>query len=49
MLCLQVRTLTGHADRVSSVAFSPNGKFVVSGSLDRLVKIWDAETGAQVL
>jgi WD40 repeat protein len=30
------------------VAFSPNGNRVASGSSDRLVKIWDAETGAPV-
>ena len=31
-----------------SVAFSSDGKLVVSGSDDMLVKIWDAETGAEV-
>jgi len=44
----QVHTLTGHSDRVSVVAFSPNGKRVASGSWDRLVKIWDTATGALV-
>ncbi|OCH84063.1 hypothetical protein OBBRIDRAFT_453518 [Obba rivulosa] len=33
---------------VKSVAFSPNGKQVVSGSHDHTIRIWDAETG-QVL
>ena len=41
-------TLTGHAHYVSSVAFSPCGKWVVSGSWDKLVKVWNAETGAEV-
>ena len=41
---LQVRTLTGHLKGVHSVAISPNGKRVVSGSADNLVKIWNAET-----
>jgi hypothetical protein len=40
-------TLTDSAG-VNSVAFSPNGKRVVSGSADNLVKIWNAETGAEV-
>jgi len=44
----QVCTVKGHTDHVFAVAFSPDGKRVVSGSRDRLVKIWDAETGAQV-
>ena len=44
----QVRTLTGHSFSVYSVAFSPDGTRVVSGSRDELVKIWDAATGAEV-
>jgi len=44
----QVRTLTGHSDYVRSVAFSPDATRIVSGSADKLVKIWDAETGAEV-
>ena len=43
-----MRTLTGHTDSVVSVAFSHDGKRVVSGSNDNLVKIWDTETGAEV-
>ena len=43
-----MRTLTGHSDWVRSVAFSPDGKRVASGSDDRLVKIWDTETGDEV-
>jgi len=45
---LQVRTLIGHASHVTSVAFAPDGKRVVSASLDCLVKIWNAETGIEV-
>ena len=44
----QERTLTGHSRMVLSVAFSRDGKWIVSGSVDKLVKIWDAETGAEV-
>ena len=40
--------LKGHSACVSSVAISPDGKHVVSGSRDNLVKIWNAETGAEV-
>ena len=32
----------------SAVAFSPDGKRIVSGSADQTVKLWDAETGAEL-
>jgi WD40 repeat protein len=34
-----------HDDKVHSVAFSPDGHLLASGSGDRTVKIWDASTG----
>src|ERR1700733_12048665 len=37
--------LDGHADAVSAVAVSKDGNFIASGSLDRTVRIWDAQTG----
>ena len=43
-----MRTLTGHSDWVPSVSFSPDGNRVASGSWDRLVKIWNTVTGAEV-
>ena len=42
-------TLKGHSSDVRSVAFSSDGTRIVStGSNDKLVKIWNAETGAEV-
>ncbi|KAF7346297.1 WD-REPEATS-REGION domain-containing protein [Mycena sanguinolenta] len=35
-------------DIVSSVAFSPNGKQIVSGSNDKTVQVWDAENGEMI-
>ena len=41
-------TLTGHSGPVYSVAYSPDGKHIVSGSCDKSVKIWDAHSGKEV-
>ena len=40
--------LFGHTESVSSVAFSHDGKRVVSGSDDGTVRLWDAETGEAI-
>ena len=41
-------TLEGHAGWVTSVAFSPDGQRLASGSDDKTVKIWDSATGKEL-
>lgn len=41
-------TLSGHAARVTSVAFAPDGKTLASGSMDETVKLWDVGTGREL-
>ena len=45
----EVLTLKGHTGPVSSVALSPDGQRIVSGSHDKTVKVWDADTGQETL
>jgi WD40 repeat protein len=38
-------TLQGHTDWVVCATFSPDGKYIVSGSDDCTICVWDAQTG----
>ena len=42
------RTLKGHSGWVTSVAFSPDGQRLASGSWDQTVKFWEVSTGEQL-
>ena len=40
-----LKVLEGHTGEVNSVAISVDGSKIVSGSDDKTVRIWSAETG----
>jgi len=57
VLLLAVKTLaqqpelvvqTGHVNDVLSVAFSPDGKTLASGSQDNTIKLWEVATGREL-
>jgi WD40 repeat protein len=43
-----LRNLQGHKDPIVSLAFSPDGSYLASGSYDSTAKIWEVETGREI-
>jgi WD40 repeat protein/class 3 adenylate cyclase len=44
----ELQVFKGHNDRVMEGAFSPDGKWVVTGSADHTARLWDAATGKEL-
>ncbi|REJ44776.1 MAG: protein kinase [Microcystis flos-aquae TF09] len=42
------KTLTGHSNVVWSVIYSPDGRYLASGSQDKTIKIWEVATGKEL-
>jgi WD40 repeat protein/DNA-binding SARP family transcriptional activator len=42
-------TQRGHTLNVSGLAFSPDGRSLVTGSQDKMAKVWDVSTGKEML
>lgn len=45
----EVRRLVGHLEPVQGLGFSPDGRLVFSGSWDDTIRVWEIETGQQLL
>jgi WD40 repeat protein len=46
---LALKTLRGHLGAVTSVAISPDGQRIVTGSADATVKVWEVASGRELL
>ncbi len=44
----QILAITGHTDQLRSVAFSPDGRRILTASWDKTARIWDAATGQEI-
>jgi WD40 repeat protein len=40
--------LVGHSARVLGIAFSGDGRFIVTASRDKTLKLWNAQTGQEL-
>src|SRR5207302_1349375 len=45
----ELRAWKGHPDGLTCAAFSPDGKRLASGGGEHAIRVWDADTGRQLL
>jgi WD40 repeat protein len=43
-----IRSFIGHTSDISAVAFSPDGRNIITASSDSTIRVWDVSTGDQV-
>lgn len=44
----QIKTFKGHTSTVNSLAFSPDGKYILSAGTDRTTRLWDVEAEKEI-
>jgi WD40 repeat protein len=44
----EIKTLTGHTNRIRSISFSLNGQILASSGWDKTIKLWDVTTGKEI-
>ncbi len=44
----ELKINSGHSDEVTSVCFSPDDRYIASGSIDKTIKLWDVATGKEL-
>ncbi|GAQ77709.1 U4/U6 small nuclear ribonucleoprotein PRP4 [Klebsormidium nitens] len=45
----EVRTFSGHLDRLARIAFHPSGRYLGTASFDKTWRLWHLETGVEML
>ncbi|CAE6414775.1 unnamed protein product [Rhizoctonia solani] len=43
-----LKPMCGHTDKITSIDFSPDGASIVSGSIDKTVRLWDVHSGREI-
>ena len=44
----ELRRFEGHTSYVNSVCFSPDGRYALSGSLDKTLRLWEVASGKEL-